>query len=82
MPQLRFVDSGHIDTEAFLKNTNQNLDTLSKQKERAKTLGDEVMVDYFEELRDITLDRFKEYMLTERPDTFVKERGEFFYSNR
>lgn len=81
MSQLRYADSGYLE---WLGKTNDNLDILANQIKKAKLLGEPIMVDYFEELREITLSRYKDIMikLSNKQDTFVKERGEFFYTNR
>ena len=78
MSQLHYADSGYLD---LLDKTNVKLAILDKQIKKAKMLGEPLMTEYFEELRDITLTRFKENIikLANEQDTFVKERGEFFY---
>lgn len=78
MSQLRYTNSGYLE---WLGKTNYNLDILAYQIKKAKLLGEPVMVDYFEELREITLSRYKDIMieLSNQPDKFVKERGSFFY---
>jgi len=67
----------------MLGNCNTNLDTLDIQIRKAKILGEPIMVEYFEELRSIVLGRYKSNMikLANQPDKFVKERGQFFYTD-
>ena len=72
------MSSEYID---MLNNTNKNLDTLDMQIKKARVSGESVLEDYFRNLRDIILTRFKDSIieLANKPDEFVKQRGEFFY---